>query len=127
MKWAALVGSVVCVLAATSVATAKRAHSLGAVTHSLYSAILRADTTVLRGLLSDDLRWVSSSGAVVTKQQLLAAASQPIPHIQLDYPLDLVKVNAKQALPMIAAIFLAIGDGRNSIVGVHRYRSPSFR
>jgi hypothetical protein len=91
LKYATLAGSVVCVLATTSVATAQSAHSVDAVTHSLYSAISRADTTVLRGLLSDDLRWVSgSSGAVVTKRQLLAAASQPIPGIRLDYQLDSV-------------------------------------
>jgi Domain of unknown function (DUF3471). len=78
-------------LAITSVATAQRGHSASAVTDSLYRAISRADTTALRRLLSEDLRWVSgNSGGVVTKRQLLAAASHSIPDVRLDYQLDSV-------------------------------------
>lgn len=47
---------------------------------SLYSAIAHGDSTSARSLLADDLVWVvGSSGAIITKSQLLAAASAPSP------------------------------------------------
>ncbi len=60
--------------------------------HNVYLSISRADTVALRALLSGDLRWVLlSSGAVATKQQLLSAASHPIPGIRLEYQMDSVR------------------------------------
>ena len=46
----------------------------------------------MRTLLAADLSWVLvSSGAVVTKQQLLSAASHPIPDVRLGYQMDSVR------------------------------------
>lgn len=59
---------------------------------AIYGAIAHSDTIALRGLLSPKLRWVSgNSGAVATRQQLLNAASRPIPEIRLEYEVDSVK------------------------------------
>jgi hypothetical protein len=69
-------------------------HSGSAVTAAteVYATIARADTVALRALLSAELRWVlGSSGAVATKQQLLRAASRPIPDVRLEYQLDSVE------------------------------------
>jgi hypothetical protein len=90
---------VLCYLAAAVVGTNAQAQPsarrdgppLRLPTSEIFAAIARADTAALRPLLGDDLRWVlGSSGAVVEKPQLLAAASRTAPHVSLAYEIDSV-------------------------------------
>src|SRR5689334_7824778 len=47
---------------------------------TLYTAISHGDSTSARSLVANDLIWViGNSGAIITKSQLLAAASAPSP------------------------------------------------
>jgi len=79
-------------LVATSPAAAQGPGSAVTVAREVYATISSADTVALRELLSTELRWVlGSSGAVATKQQLLSAASRPIPDVRLEYQLDSVE------------------------------------
>lgn len=56
---------------------------------AIFSAISHADTTALRQLLGDDLRWVAgSSGAVIGKAQLVAVVAHPFPLVSLGYGID---------------------------------------
>lgn len=88
-----------CVIAATSAAAAQGTTGPAAATQALYTAIARSDTVTLRALLADDLRWVSAnSGAIVTKQQLLKAASRPIPELRLDYRIDSIMTRERGAV-----------------------------
>src|SRR5436305_7357929 len=58
---------------------------------NIFSAISRADTSTLRTLIDDDLRWIlASSGAVADKRQLLAAAATGIPMATNAYATDSV-------------------------------------
>lgn len=53
----------------------------------------------LRRLLAPELRWVmGSSGAAVTRRQLLSAASRPIPEVRLEYQLDSVATWKRDAV-----------------------------
>jgi hypothetical protein len=82
----------IALLVATSTATAQKPGAAVSAARGVYSSISRADTVALRALLSVDLRWVfGSSGDVATKQQLLRAASRPIPDIRLEYQMDSVE------------------------------------
>jgi hypothetical protein len=59
----------------------------------IFSAIARADTSFLRSRLADDLRWVlGSSGIVIDKQRLLAAAARSSPLVSLRYEVDSVRL-----------------------------------
>lgn len=59
----------------------------------IFSAIARADSTVLRSRLGDDLRWVlGSSGTVMDKPRLLAAAGRSSPLVSLRYEVDSVRL-----------------------------------
>jgi len=79
-------------LFATPPAAAQHLGSAVTTAREIYATISRADTLALRALLSTELRWVlGSSGAVATKQQLLGAASRPIPDVRLEYQLDSVE------------------------------------
>ena len=61
--------------------------------HDTFSAIAQRDTTRLRGLLSDSLRWLSvSTGAVYSKPRLLGAAARLPAAITLRYEIDSARV-----------------------------------
>src|SRR5690349_10508971 len=58
---------------------------------TVFTAISRADTATLRGLVSDDLRWIlASTGSVADKAQLLAAAAAVVPMATNEYAIDSV-------------------------------------
>lgn len=86
-----LVAAVALIIAASS-SDAQKSDSAVATIRGVYSSISNADTVALRSLLAGDLRWVLvSSGDVATRQQLLRAASHPIPDIRLEYQMDSVR------------------------------------
>src|SRR6266550_2777621 len=56
---------------------------------TMFQATARADTTTLRTVVGDDLRWiVASTGAVADKAQLLAAAGTIVPMASNEYAVD---------------------------------------
>jgi hypothetical protein len=67
--------------------------ALDAIPSAIFYAISHPDTTALRQLLGDDLRWVAgSSGAVIGKAQLVAVVTHPFPLVSLAYGLDSLRI-----------------------------------
>ena len=92
MKRRDYLATAIALLVAASPAAAQRSGAAVTAAREVYATISRADTVSLRALLSAELRWVlGSSGTVATKQQLLRAASRPIPDVRLEYQLDSVE------------------------------------
>ena len=58
-----------------------------------FHAIARADTQALSGLLSDCVRWISpTSGAVLSKPQLLVAAARMPAGVTIRYVVDSIRI-----------------------------------
>ena len=58
-------------------------------TAEIFAAIASGDTAVLRTRIGDDLRWVSgTTGTVIGKTRLLAAAARTSPAVSLSYRVD---------------------------------------
>jgi hypothetical protein len=61
-------------------------------TVELYFGISHADTTRLRGVLADEVRWVlPRSGAILGKSELLAEAAEATPFVSMTYWVDSLK------------------------------------
>lgn len=87
---------------------------------AVFAAIARGDTADLRGHLADEVRWVSgTSGAVLDKTRLLAAAGRTSPVVSLSYTVDSV-------LATLLAADVAVAEYRVTDRRTFRAYRPTF-